>query len=215
MLLRETLHMGDQLSGKRLRPQVYVYGRNDMHRRSIDNIGELIFAVAKVTSSLGLDNPLVVHSFSDLSPLEQVKTFAGMDVLVTVQGAHMQNSIFMPSDGVVLEVSPCLAKKNILFSAVWHLLAQTKALVPSDLRRPPINTCCDKYSKNLTLCGRHVELIAAALATLPCGHGERPSVASVKSCRAAPTQHGSKNNLFLVVVVVFLFHENFFARQSF
>eukprot|EP01062_Namystynia_karyoxenos_P037675 TRINITY_DN27407_c0_g1_i1.p5 TRINITY_DN27407_c0_g1~~TRINITY_DN27407_c0_g1_i1.p5 ORF type:complete len:197 (+),score=52.43 TRINITY_DN27407_c0_g1_i1:1050-1640(+) len=136
--------------------RVYVYGRTDMHRRSVDNIGDLVAGVAAALAAAELPPPVLIPTVT-MHPLEQARLFHSVDVLLTVQGAHMQNSIFMPEDGVVMELSPCKARKTS-FLYRFGCFRPLQRHIVQEICFPSSNLGSDKYGQNLTLCPHHVRI---------------------------------------------------------
>ena len=143
-------------------PKVFVYGRHDVHRRSIDNYGELVHKVTEITASFGLEKPVVIPSFTT-SAFAQVELFSQIDVLVTMQGAHMQTSLFMPADGVLVEIAPCRSKRTSFVSR-YGMFLPSMVLRQLMVCSPVINLDHeDKRSQNVTLCGHHLVELEAML----------------------------------------------------
>jgi hypothetical protein len=104
------LHKHEHTYGDRERkPRIGIYGRNDVYRRSIDNTDVLLEIVANVARRHHLPPPSTVGTF-DVSPEEQFRLMESIDVFVAIQGSHLQNSLFMPDDGAIVELAPCRAE---------------------------------------------------------------------------------------------------------
>ena len=144
-------------------PRLFIYGRNDMHRRSIDNIWLLTTALAQVTKKLGLHPPQVIRTFS-VTPVQQILLARRIDFFVTVQGAHLQHSLFMPDDAVVFEIAPChsehvsfLRRYGRYLETQRHIFFQMCDDVLINYSQDP-----DKVAdQNLTLCEHHLTDISS------------------------------------------------------
>lgn len=89
-----------------------VYGRNDVYRRSFDNTHVLFYLVKRVVESMARKHSTIslVKSFG--IPVEdQIRLMSSADVFVAIQGSHMQNTLFMPEDAVIIELAPCRADR--------------------------------------------------------------------------------------------------------
>ena len=133
--------------------KIYIYGRTDVYRRSILNLGDLVDGIVK---KIGRDHVILIPVMS-LHPLNQAELFRGIDILLTVQGAHLQNSIFMPSDASIIEFSPCRARQTS-FLKKYHTFLSTQSHIQVEICFPSINLGKDKYGQNLTLCDHHVNI---------------------------------------------------------
>eukprot|EP01060_Flectonema_neradi_P002853 TRINITY_DN11797_c0_g1_i2.p1 TRINITY_DN11797_c0_g1~~TRINITY_DN11797_c0_g1_i2.p1 ORF type:complete len:615 (+),score=66.92 TRINITY_DN11797_c0_g1_i2:68-1912(+) len=132
---------------------IYIYGRTDVYRRSIINMGNL---VDRIVNKYGAERVIQIPSMS-LHPLQQASLFRKIDILLTVQGAHLQNSIFMPADGSVVEFSPCRARQTS-FLKRYHTFLASQRHVQIEVCFPSINLGKDKYGQNLTLCNHHIDI---------------------------------------------------------
>ena len=138
--------------------RVFVYGRHDVHRRSIVNFGALVATVSETLQSLSVPEAEVIADMH-LHPLAQAELFSRIDLLVTVQGAHMQSSIFMPPHGGVIELSPCRARKTS-FLHRYGVMMPTQNHIQLEVCFPSLNLGDDKYAQNLTLCHNHMKGVA-------------------------------------------------------
>ena len=143
------------------KPRVFLYARHEVHRRSLVNFGDLYVGVADVLRGEGLPAPTIITTMT-LHPLQQAELFAQIDILVTVQGAHMQNSIFMPPTGGVIELSPCRARKTSFLHRYGKMLPKQNH-VQLEVCFPSVNLGKDKYAQNLTLCSHHIGSVAKLL----------------------------------------------------
>ncbi|KAJ9472846.1 hypothetical protein DIPPA_21641 [Diplonema papillatum] len=141
--------------------RVYLYGRTDVYRRSIVNFDDLIASVSRGLANSGIP-PITVIPTTLLPPLGQVQLFRSIDVLLTIQGAHMQTSLFMPADGAVIEISPCAARKTS-FLRRYGTMLPTQNHVQMEICFPSVNLLSDKYAQNVTLCPHHVDLLLDAV----------------------------------------------------
>jgi hypothetical protein len=158
---------GDDFLGPGL-VNVFFYGRNDMHRRSIDNPSLLLDAIAAVAHELSLPPPVLIPTFN-LAPARQVQLARRMDFFLTVQGAHLQHSLFMPDDAVIFEIAPCRSEGVSFLRRYGRYL---------DSQRHVFYPLCDDVilnfsedpdkvpNQNLTLCTAHVDSIAARVRVL-------------------------------------------------
>jgi hypothetical protein len=138
--------------------QIFFYGRNDMHRRSIDNPHMLIEAISAVTDKMGLPPVRVISTFG-ISPARQVLLAREMDFFLTIQGAHLQHSLFMPHDGVIFEIAPCRSEGvSFLRRYGRYMESQTHVFFPlCDDVIINFSEEADKIpDQNLTLCQEHV-----------------------------------------------------------
>jgi hypothetical protein len=152
----------DVRTGRGRPPQVYVYGRHDVSRRSLDNIGALFAAAEEVTRSMGLPPPIVISTFN-MSPQAQIVLFSRVDVMLGMQGAHLQHSLFMPRDGAVMEIAPC---HSVLTSFVsrYGMFLPTQTFWQLRVCAPVINlTEQSRIGQNVTLCPRHLAAIQTQL----------------------------------------------------
>lgn len=144
-------------------PHIYVYGRNDVHRRSFDNVHALLRVAARVAKALSLPSPRLISTFS-VPAAEQIALMRDVDVLLAIQGSHMQNSLFMPDDGVVIELAPCRAQRVSFIQRYGKYLdTQSYEYIPlcdgvvvnySDL---------DEASQNVTLCPHMLDRVEVSL----------------------------------------------------
>jgi hypothetical protein len=137
------------------RPQMYVYARRDIHRRSLDNPGWVLHVAHAIARELHLPAPRLVASFS-AAPAAQVALAAGMDLLITAQGAHEQvASLFMPLDAAIIEVAPCGGKKTS-FVGRYGPFHPEQRLHQVHVCAPMINLSDDMLEQNVTLCPQHI-----------------------------------------------------------
>ena len=134
-------------------PQVYVYGRNDVYRRSIDNVGALVSAIGEVTATFeGVPPPALISTFY-MSPPAQIEMLSHVDILVTMQGAHEQPaSLFMPADATIVEISACKATKVSFISRHGAFLKSQRYNL-YEICEPAINQGDPElHWQNVTLC---------------------------------------------------------------
>jgi len=140
-------------------PRIYLYSRRDVHRRSFDNFGEIIESVITTVRQLSdVPDPILITSFS-MSPLAQMRMVYDIDVLVTIQGSHLQNSLFMPPDAWIIEICPCRARR-VSFLNQFGVFLPKQRHVQVEICAPLINMAGDKLEQNLTLCPHHRKTIS-------------------------------------------------------
>eukprot|EP00759_Apiculatamorpha_spiralis_P034143 PhF_6_TR35349/c0_g2_i2/m.51294 len=142
-----------KLTLPRAQLRVALYSRRDVYRRSFDNFGALLESVTHTLRALQQPDPIVITSFS-MSSLAQIRMVYDIDILVTVQGSHIQNSLFMPPDAWLVEVSPCLAR-SVSFLARYGMFLPNQKHVQLEICAPILNLAGDKHGQNLTLCPHH------------------------------------------------------------
>lgn len=136
-------------------PQLYVYGRSEVYRRSVDNIGALASAMLEVTTELGLPDPIVISSFY-AHPEAQVELMSRIDMLLSVQGAHLEQALFMPKDSAVLEFAQCFSRRTSFISR-YGAFHEDQVYKQDVVCHPRINLSDkDKRAQNLTLCPRMI-----------------------------------------------------------
>lgn len=158
--------------------RVAVYGRSDVYRRRIDNIGALVSATrdamdaaqqeAKRSSSsssafssiFASPWPTLITTFYS-SPLSQIVLATQVDVLVTVSGAHEQPmSLFGPADMSIVEIATCLGTQTSFVGRYGMLMPEHQRLTQVQVCAPLLNVAeSDTTEQSLTLCPHHLELI--------------------------------------------------------
>jgi hypothetical protein len=136
-------------------PRVYIYGRQEVHRRHLDNLGQLTAALAEVTHALDAPPPTVITTFY-MEPARQIELMAGIDILVSIQGAHLEQHLFMPLDAVIIEIAACHSTQTSFVSryGTYHPKQKFKQM---RLCHPLINfSDRDKRAQDLLLCPHHL-----------------------------------------------------------
>lgn len=153
--LRQHVFEGIQVDAnrrRRHRPQILIYGRNDVHRRSIDNMQALFQVATNIAQQLQLPPPVIIDTFSR-PVVEQIAIMSAADVMLSIQGSHQQNSLFMPEDAVIVEIAPCRAHR-VSFLQRYGPYLKTHAYWYAPLCDGVLVNYCDPdpVSQNVTLC---------------------------------------------------------------
>jgi hypothetical protein len=150
-------------------PRIFVYGRNDMYRRSLDNPTALYNQVLQVAldeyrgwlqngrTDTQFPTPVLITTFTTSTP-QQLAMLADVDILVSVQGAHLQSTFVMHPHSAILELAPCHSPRTSFISRYgpMHpqqlyeqiLICSTKLnLLEKDKRAQNVTLCPSDLSK--------------------------------------------------------------------
>lgn len=145
------------------KPQIFIYGRNDVHRRSLDNTVMLLDLVRRIAARHHLPPPSLVKTFQ-LKPLDQFRQMLDIDVFVAIQGSHLQNSLFMPDDGAIVELAPCRADFVSFMRRYGRYLDSQSYTYVSLCDNVMINYSeKDPAAQNVTLCPHVMDRIKVAV----------------------------------------------------
>ena len=76
-----------------------------------------------------------------------------IDVLLTVQGSHVQNSLFMPHDAVIVEVAHCGASRVSFLRRYGPYFDSQRYIYFPVCDGLVVNSLAEPVEQNLTLCG--------------------------------------------------------------
>ena len=88
-----------------------------------------------------------------------------IDVLLTVQGSHVQNSLFMPHDAVIVEVAHCGASRVSFLRRYGPYFDSQRYIYFPVCDGLVVNSLAEPVEQNLTLCGDQLRQIQHKLTT--------------------------------------------------